>query len=288
MSDHERTPSLQTTQAENADSREDGEFLEQSTNSAPQNQRKRSRSPLDHDRDTSRTELNRKYSRSPENAGSRHRGRDDSQHDDREHKKPRRKDAGFKWKEKRRDDGDNRDRDEGLRRGYRDHYKPKRRSRSRSRSRDRERNRDQDRESGRYKERRRSRSRSPRRHDSHRSDRRDRDNDRPRDSKHDRPKREERASRPAAPAPAPAPSMPQQEMILVTVNDRLGTKKQIPCLPSDTIKDFKAVVAMMIGRRPHEILLKRQSERPFKDFLTLQDYGVSNGAQLDLEVDTGD
>jgi len=77
-------------------------------------------------------------------------------------------------------------------------------------------------------------------------------------------------------------------MILVTVNDRLGTKKQIPCLPSDTVKDFKAVVAMMIGRRPHEILLKRQSERPFKDFLTLQDYGVSNSVQLDLEVDTGD
>lgn len=77
-------------------------------------------------------------------------------------------------------------------------------------------------------------------------------------------------------------------MIQVTINDRLGTKKQIPCLPSDTIKDFKAVVAMMIGRRPHEILLKRQSERPFKDFLTLQDYGVSNGASLDLEVDTGD
>ena len=83
-------------------------------------------------------------------------------------------------------------------------------------------------------------------------------------------------------------SVPQQEMILVTVNDRLGTKKQVPCLPSDTIKDFKAVVAMMIGRRPHEILLKRQSERPFKDFLTLQDYGISNNVQLDLEVDTGD
>lgn len=77
-------------------------------------------------------------------------------------------------------------------------------------------------------------------------------------------------------------------MILVTVNDRLGTKKQIPCLPTDTIKDFKTVVAMMIGRRPHEILLKRQSERPFKDFLTLQDYGISNNVQLDLEVDTGD
>ncbi|RMD40104.1 hypothetical protein DV735_g5021, partial [Chaetothyriales sp. CBS 134920] len=77
-------------------------------------------------------------------------------------------------------------------------------------------------------------------------------------------------------------------MILVTVNDRLGTKKQIPCLASDSVGDFKKIVAMMIGRQPHEILLKRQSERPFKDVLTLQDYGVSHGVQLDLEVDTGD
>jgi len=41
-------------------------------------------------------------------------------------------------------------------------------------------------------------------------------------------------------------------------------------------------------RQPHEIMLKRQGERPFKDQLTLQDYGVSNGVQLDLELDTGD
>lgn len=45
---------------------------------------------------------------------------------------------------------------------------------------------------------------------------------------------------------------------------------------------FKAVVAARIGRQPHEIMLKRQGERPFKDQLTLEDYGVSNGVQLDL------
>ena len=45
---------------------------------------------------------------------------------------------------------------------------------------------------------------------------------------------------------------------------------------------FKAVVAAKIGRQPHEIMLKRQGERPFKDQLTLEDYGVSNGVQLDL------
>ena len=48
------------------------------------------------------------------------------------------------------------------------------------------------------------------------------------------------------------------------------------------------MVAMRTGRQPHEIRLQRQGERPFKDHLTLEDYGISNGVQLDLEVDTGD
>ena len=57
---------------------------------------------------------------------------------------------------------------------------------------------------------------------------------------------------------------------------------------SHLLELFKAQVAQRVGRRPHEIMLKRQGERPFKDHLTLEDYGVSNGVQLDLEVDTGD
>lgn len=77
-------------------------------------------------------------------------------------------------------------------------------------------------------------------------------------------------------------------MIIVNVNDRLGTKAAIPCLASDSIKAFKAIVAARIGRQPHEIMIKRQGERPFKDALSLEDYGVGNGVQLDLEVDTGD
>ncbi|KAH7397644.1 ubiquitin-related domain-containing protein [Cadophora sp. MPI-SDFR-AT-0126] len=94
-------------------------------------------------------------------------------------------------------------------------------------------------------------------------------------------------------APAAASSAPQaanhgEPMIIVHVNDRLGTKAAIPCLASDPIKLFKAQVAARIGRQPHEILLKRQGERPFKDQLTLEDYGVSNGVQIDLEIDTGE
>ena len=91
-----------------------------------------------------------------------------------------------------------------------------------------------------------------------------------------------------APAPAPVVANHSEPMIIVHVNDRLGTKAAIPCLASDPIKLFKAQVAARIGRQPHEILLKRQGERPFKDQLTLEDYGVSNGVQIDLEIDTGE
>lgn len=77
-------------------------------------------------------------------------------------------------------------------------------------------------------------------------------------------------------------------MIMVTVNDRLGTKAQIPCFASDPVKSFKMMVAAKIGRPVHEIMLKRQGERPFHDQLSLVDYGVSNGVQIDLELNTGD
>jgi hypothetical protein len=92
--------------------------------------------------------------------------------------------------------------------------------------------------------------------------------------------------RPAASAPAVAGY--QEPTIVVHVNDRLGTKAAVPCLASDPIKLFKMQVAAMIGRKPHEIMLKRQGQRPFKDQLTLADYEISNGVQIDLEIDTGE
>lgn len=79
-----------------------------------------------------------------------------------------------------------------------------------------------------------------------------------------------------------------QEMIIVNINDRLGTKTAIPCLPSDTVGQLKLMVAARIGRDAGQIMLKRQGERPFKDIISLEDYGISHGVQLDLEVDTGD
>lgn len=49
------------------------------------------------------------------------------------------------------------------------------------------------------------------------------------------------------------------------------------------------VAAVYLGMRPKAImLLKRQGERPFEDSLTLEDYEISNGSSLDLEIDTCD
>lgn len=89
-------------------------------------------------------------------------------------------------------------------------------------------------------------------------------------------------------AAKPAATTYSEPFITVHVNDRLGTKAAVACFASDSIKLFKAQVAAQIGRQPHEIMLKRQGERPFKDQLTLEDYGISNGVQIDLEIDTGE
>ncbi|KAK4543184.1 hypothetical protein LTR36_005734 [Oleoguttula mirabilis] len=203
----------------------------------------------------------------------------------REPKPKKQKTSGFKWKEKsaRNEDAAQGSRDSGrLERGYRD----------RSPRRDSYRDREPD--------------RSSRRNDEGGSERKGADSsrpattsssagtsealDRPKNDDHgrakdivDKPVRKEKKEK--KPKAAPVSNEP---MIVVSINDRLGTKAAIPCLASDSIKAFKAVVAAHIGRQPHEIMLKRQGERPFKDVLTLQDYGVSNGVQLDLELDTGD
>lgn len=154
------------------------------------------------ERDSSRGE-GRRRSRSPR--GDRDRREDRS----------RRKDGGFKWKEKRREDDESRrERDSGLQRGYRDHYRPRPRSRSRSRSPP-------------------PRQRSPREHDRER-----RPNSDGAEIKRSEEKKERKEKR-------PAPAMPAQPMIIVYVNDRLGTKKAIPCYPTDPISKCAPVSILM-------------------------------------------
>lgn len=216
------------------------------------------------------------------------------------------KTGGFKWKEKKpRDEESSNARDSGrLERGYRD--RSPRRDSYRERERDKDRSPRRERNEDGYRDREARRAT-----DSYKPRDRDRDFDREGSKAADldskfagyksRPSNKDSTQEPPSTTTTtsstepkkekkkkPKSTTPSEPMILVTVNDRLGTKAQIPCLPSDNVKAFKALVAAHIGRQPHEIMLKRQGERPFKDQLTLQDYGVSNGVQLDLELDTGD
>ncbi|KAG6031547.1 hypothetical protein E4U41_007530 [Claviceps citrina] len=179
--------------------------------------------------------------------------------------------GGFRWKDSGRRDLRDRSRD---RERDRDGYRGRDGNDGRERYRDGTRNRDGGRD-GEEPRRGSDRLRSPRR------------DPRPRDSRvKDDARRENKGKPPAAAATSAAGA--GEEMIIVNVNDRLGSKSAVPCLPSDTVGQFKIMVAARIGREPNQIMLKRQGERPFKDHITLEDYGISNGVQLDLEIDTGD
>ncbi|KAI4214802.1 MAG: hypothetical protein LQ349_009195 [Xanthoria aureola] len=211
--------------------------------------------------------------------------------------------GGFRWKDKSKDtDRYDRPEERRLERGYRDRDRNDRhRDRddrngyrdgdSRRRERDADGYRHRDWHGDRYNDRDHYNDRSSRRHDD--------DDAAPRERRRARspspPLADTASTTTQAPQeaktkkPKAAKIAPTAEpMIIVNVNDRLGTKTAIPCLASDSIGDFKKLVGAHIGRKPHEIMLKRQGERPFKDILTLEDYGVSHGVQLDLEVDTGD
>lgn len=78
------------------------------------------------------------------------------------------------------------------------------------------------------------------------------------------------------------------QVFRIIINNRLGTRAEILCSPSDTIGDFKKVAALYIGQRAGSIMLKRQGGKPMKDQLTLEDYEVSNGSSLDFELDMGE
>ena len=92
-------------------------------------------------------------------------------------------------------------------------------------------------------------------------------------------------ARPTAKA-KPSPTMLTTCFMRVTVNNPLGTKHEIVCVPSDTIADFKKLVAHKTGMHHEAISLKRQGQRPLKSFLTLEDCEIGDGSSLDLDVDT--
>ena len=144
--------------------------------------------------------------------GDRSRSRSPYRRDD---DRPRaKKSGGFRWKEKRRDD-DTRGEDRQLDRGYRT-----RDERPRSPRRDRD--------SDRYGDRRRDDQ-----------DRRRDDRDAPREDRAEKTDKKDKKEKKKKKPVVPQSSEP---MIVVYVNDRLGTKAEIPCLASDPISTSPLVL----------------------------------------------
>ncbi|KAK9426055.1 putative Ubiquitin-like modifier HUB1 [Seiridium unicorne] len=236
--------------------------------SPPSKNRSRSRSPRRTEDRSRRPEHDSHSSRDKaRNMDRRDRDGDDRRDRDREDRpRPKKKNfGGFAYKDKRRDD-DRDDRDEDRRGGGGSSFRG-------------------------YRNRSRSPRRRPRDDD---GDRRGgdrggsyRDGGARRDGGGRRERDREDTTKPPKRA-APKEMVPVQGFIVVHVNDRLGTKVAIPCLPTDTVGQFKILVASKIGRKPEEIKLQKQGERPLKDMITLADYEISNGRQLDLEVGTND
>lgn len=121
------------------------------------------------------------------------------------------KTGGFRWKEKRRDD-DTRGEERRLDRGYRDRdERPRSPRRDRDGDRYGDRSRDQDRDRDRDRDQRRDERDAPRE-----------------DRVEKKDKKEKKKKKPVVPQSS-------EPMIIVHVNDRLGTKAEIPCLASDPI-----------------------------------------------------
>ena len=53
------------------------------------------------------------------------------------------------------------------------------------------------------------------------------------------------------------------------------------CEPTDTIGDFKKLVAAQIGTAPEKIVLKKWYTT-FKDHITIGDYEIGNGSSLEM------
>jgi len=70
-------------------------------------------------------------------------------------------------------------------------------------------------------------------------------------------------------------------MIEITVNDRLGKKVRVKCNEDDTIGDLKKLIAALTGTKAEKIVLKKWYNI-FKDQITLADYEIHDGMNLEL------
>ncbi|XP_068939255.1 ubiquitin-like protein 5 isoform X1 [Petaurus breviceps papuanus] len=74
---------------------------------------------------------------------------------------------------------------------------------------------------------------------------------------------------------------PDRAMIEVVCNDRLGKKVRVKCNTDDSIGDLKKLIAAQTGTRWNKIVLKKWYTI-FKDHVTLGDYEIHDGMNLEL------
>lgn len=70
-------------------------------------------------------------------------------------------------------------------------------------------------------------------------------------------------------------------MLEIIVNDRLGKKVRIKCNEDDTIGDLKKLIAAQTGTRHDKLILKKWYT-VYKDHITLEDYEIKDGMNLEL------
>ena len=70
-------------------------------------------------------------------------------------------------------------------------------------------------------------------------------------------------------------------MMEVIVNDRLGQKVRVKCMPDDTVGMLKQLISAHTGVRAEKIRLQK-SHVIYKDHITLNDYEINEGMQLEM------
>ncbi|KAI9597928.1 ubiquitin-like protein 5 [Syncephalis fuscata] len=70
-------------------------------------------------------------------------------------------------------------------------------------------------------------------------------------------------------------------MIEVVCNDRTGKKVRVKCDERDTVGDLKKLIAAQTGTIAEKIVLKKWYTI-FKDHITLEDYEIHDGQNLEL------
>jgi ubiquitin-like protein 5 len=70
-------------------------------------------------------------------------------------------------------------------------------------------------------------------------------------------------------------------IIEVTLNDRVGKKIRVKCFPQDTIFNLKQLSAAHLGTKPEKLKIQKGYD-VYKDNLTLDDYEIKDGMGLEL------